>query len=82
MSQRRTIQRRKPRMSEPTPASPPTQPPDTFLIRRELAERIANYLAQRPWAEVHGLLGELMQLRPVQVQASTPSETTAPGDQP
>lgn len=58
-------------MSDATPAP-------GFLISKELAERIANYLAQRPWAEVNGMLGELMQLRPAQrsqpIVAPTESE--------
>lgn len=35
-----------------------------LLIPLELAEAIANYLAQRPYAEVYQLIAALQQLQP------------------
>ena len=37
-----------------------------FEIDQDLANQIANYLASRPFADVHQLIAKLQQLRPVQ----------------
>lgn len=36
-----------------------------FRIDQKLAEKLMNYLAQRPWIEVRELLDGLMTMKPV-----------------
>ena len=40
-----------------------------FIISKELAEGIANYLARQPWVEVDRLVHGLQGLQPVPVVA-------------
>ena len=42
--------------------------PSEFRIRREQVERLARYLAARPWAEVNELIVLLSELPPVEVE--------------
>jgi hypothetical protein len=37
-----------------------------FEIEKELIEKLANYLATKPWFEVQALLTELQKLKPIQ----------------
>ena len=36
-----------------------------FEIEKDLLEKIANYLASKPWIEVQGLLAELQKLEKI-----------------
>lgn len=36
-----------------------------LIIEKELAEKVANYLAQKPWIEVHELIRQLMSLQSI-----------------
>lgn len=38
--------------------------PENILVNRPLLERIAQYLATKPYAEVAGMMHELMSLKP------------------
>ena len=59
------------------------QPPTNFMITRELLEKVANYLALRPYGEVAPLLADLAQCRGIaevkgdQAAAAAPSELRA-----
>ena len=48
-----------------------------FLIDQELAERIGNYLAQRPWAEVHEMVAGILRLQPAPPPPTVPEPPDA-----
>lgn len=39
--------------------------PEQFVITKDLAEKIANYLTTRPWAEVNELIVGITKLEPL-----------------
>lgn len=43
-------------------------------ISQELAQKIINYLASKPFAEVFQLIGEMQQLKPVEVKKEIKKE--------
>ncbi len=49
-----------------------------FEIEKDLAEKVMNYLAQRPWIEVKDMLTGMMAMKVI--EEPTESAPAAPGD--
>lgn len=58
--------------------TPPVKPPRAIAVPLPLAQRLVDYLATRPYAEVCELIPALQRCEPVPEPADPPAPTPAP----